>query len=207
MNIKSPLTAKQAGLVQCHDCHKLVPYPSQQVMDCPRCGCALHLRIPNSLIHTWAYLIAGAILFVPANLLPIMTVKSIQEGRTDTILSGVIHLAEEGMLPLALIVFVASILVPLMKMFGIVILLISIQFNWRMSARQRTSMYRMIEFVGRWSMLDIFVITVLVAIVKLGNIATIVPGPAASAFAAVVVLTMLAAISFDPRLLWDHQDD
>ena len=201
-----PLTAKQAGLVQCHDCHKLAPYSTHRTTSCSRCGCVLHLRIPHSLIYTWAYVLSSIILFLPANLLPIMSVSSLQDGRTDTIMSGVIHLAEEGMFPLAFIVFVASVLVPLLKIIGLVLLLISIQLNWRMSARHRTLLYRVIEFVGRWSMLDIFVITILIAIVKLGQIATIVPGPAASAFAMVVVLTMLAAISFDPRLLWDHQE-
>lgn len=205
MTQNESLTAKQAGLVQCHDCHKLLPH-RERPATCPRCGCTLHLRIPHSLSYTWAYVLSSAILFVPANLLPIMSMKSLRSESTDTIMSGVIHLAEEGMLPLAFIVFVASVLVPLLKITGLILLLVSIQFNWRMNAKHRTLLYRTIEWVGRWSMLDIFVITILIAIVKLGNIATIVPGPAASAFAVVVVLTMLAAISFDPRLLWDTQE-
>ncbi|MEN8261584.1 MAG: paraquat-inducible protein A [Pseudomonadota bacterium] len=196
----------KAGLVVCRDCHKLIRFVgSEAVYDeyCPRCGCPLHFRNPGSLSNTWALVITGAILFIPANTLPIMTVKTFGHGEADTIMSGIIHLMQAGLYPLAFIVFVASIVVPLLKITGIVILLLSVQFRWSMSPSQRTLMYRWIEYVGRWSMLDIFVITILVALVDLGNITTVRAGPGASAFAAVVVLTMLAANCFDARLIWD----
>ncbi len=203
-------TAREAGLVQCEDCHKLVrlkKVPSQIKLCCPRCGSALHQRIPGSFTYCWAYLITASILFLPANLLPIMTFSKFGNGHADTIMSGVIVLIKSGMLPLGLLVFVASIVVPLLKIIGLTILLISVQRRWNMSAHRRTVLYRIIEFVGRWSMLDIFVITILVALVNLGAIAQVIPGMGATAFGAVVVLTMLAARKFDSRLIWDQADD
>lgn len=206
MNNSGPITARKAGFVQCHDCRKLVkasPDPGF-LQHCPRCGAGLHSRKPESLNRTWALVIASTILFVPANLLPIMTVKQFGSGESSTIISGVIHLLHAGMAPLAFVVFVASILVPSLKIVGLIILLLSVQYKSRISSQQRTLMYRVIEFVGRWSMLDIFVVTILVALVDIGNIASVDAGPGATAFAAVVVLTMLAAICFDSRLIWDQ---
>ncbi|MEE9395846.1 MAG: paraquat-inducible protein A [Methylococcales bacterium] len=203
-----PQNAMQAGLVQCGICHKLVkdiPQYRNIVQCCPRCGTRLYSRIPNTLSYTWAYLIASAILFIPANLLPIMEVKMLGKGGTDTILSGVVHLADAGMLPLAFIVFTASIIVPLTKILALFVLLTSIHFDWEISSLLRTKIYRAILFIGRWSMLDIFVITLMVALINVGQIAIVVPGPAASAFAAVVILTMLAVMSFDTRILWDRE--
>jgi paraquat-inducible protein A len=203
-------TAKEAGLLQCGDCHKLLLFrPNRAGMKwcCPRCGSTLHQRIPNSLSHCWAYLITSIILFFPANLLPIMTFSKFGNGHADTIMSGVITLIKEGMVPLGVIVFVASILVPLLKIIGLIFLLLSIQFRWNVSPHRRTILYRIIEFVGRWSMLDIFVITILVAIVDLGAIAQVIPGMGATAFGAVVMLTMLAARKFDSRLIWDNHND
>ena len=142
---------------------------------------------------------------IPANFFPIMTVVYLGRGEPDTIMSGVIHLAQAGMYPIAILVFVASIAVPLIKLLGLVLLLLAVQRNWKLSARQCTLMYRIIEFIGRWSMLDLFMISVLVTLVDLGAIATITAGPGASAFATVVVLTIFAALSFDPRLIWDRE--
>jgi paraquat-inducible protein A len=145
-------------------------------------------------------------MYVPANVLPIMTVYSLGKGQPDTIMSGVIELINYGMMPIAIVVFVASILVPTFKLVGLGLLLYSIQRKQPLSARQRTLMYRFIEWIGRWSMLDIFVITILVALVKFGNLATIEAGFGAVAFCSVVVLTMLAAVAFDPRLIWDNAE-
>jgi len=198
----------QTGLVQCGVCHKLAKYsPHHRNINefCPRCGTRLYSRTPNTLSYTWAYLIASAVLFIPANLLPIMEMKMLGKGGTDTILSGVVSLVEAGMLPLAFIVFTASIIVPLLKIVALFVLLTSIHFDWGMSALLRTKIYRTIVFIGRWSMLDIFVITLMVALVNVGQIAIVVPGSAASAFAAVVIFTMLAVMSFDTRILWDRE--
>ncbi len=199
--------AADIGLMRCHDCGKLVRMQSPKgvpASSCPRCGGSIHLRIPDSINRTWAYLIASVILYIPANMLPIMTVKKLGTGDPHTIAGGIIALLHSGMFPIAALVFIASILVPLLKMISILILLVSVQRDWQMKPRQRTLLYRVVELVGRWSMLDIFVIALLVALVSLGTVAEIQAGGGAIAFGAVVVLTMFAANSFDSRLIWDR---
>ena len=170
---------------------------------CPRCGAALHRRRPDSLTRTWALVVTAIILYIPANLLPVMTVISLGSGAPDTIMSGVIELADAGMWPLAALVFFASITVPVLKLIGLIILLVSTQRGATRRLRDRTVLYRIVEAVGRWSMIDIFMISILVALVQLGELATIEPGIGAVSFAAVVIITMIAAMSFDPRLMWD----
>ncbi len=204
------VTAIEAGLVSCHACDLLLPVDRLEVerhAACPRCGAHLHRRKPESISRAWALLIAGAILYVPANVYPIMTVISFGRGAPDTIMSGVIHLIEADQIPIALLVFFASIAVPALKFVGIAFLLVSIQLKWKWRPRDRTVLYRIMEAAGRWSMIDIFMISILVALVKLGSIATIEPGVGATSFAAVVVLTMFSAMSFDPRLMWDCVED
>lgn len=201
------MRAIDAGLLICQECHQLNRQDREADRQyCLRCGGILHARRPNSLARTWALLLTAAILYIPANLLPIMTVNSLGKGQSDTIMSGVIELVHLGMLPIAAVVFVASILVPTFKLVGIALLLYSVQRHLPMSARQRILMYRFIEWIGRWSMLDIFVIAILVAVVNFGSLASIEPGMGAVAFASVVVLTMLAALTFDPRLIWDNTE-
>ena len=151
-------------------------------------------------------LVTAAILYIPANMLPIMTVSSLGQGDPSTIMSGVIQLMQHGMYPIAIVVFVASILVPTFKLIGLSLLLFSVQRRQPLSAQQRIIMYRFIEFIGRWSMLDIFVIAILVAMVNFGRIASVEANLGAVAFASVVILTMLAAITFDPRLIWDNTE-
>ena len=165
------------------------------------------MRKPASLATTWALVIAAAILYIPANLLPMMSTASLLGSQEDTIMSGVIFLWQSGSWPLAAVVFFASVMVPLLKIFALVYLAAAAQRRSRHRLIQRTRLYRMVEFVGRWSMLDIYVITILVALVKFQGLATIQAGPAAVAFGAVVVLTMFAAMSFDPRLIWDPAAD
>ena len=201
------MRAIDAGLLICHECHQLNPVQAgAERQFCSRCGGRIYARRPNSLVRTWALLLTAAILYIPANLLPIMTVNSLGKGQTDTIMSGVIELVNYGMLPIATVVFVASILVPTFKLVGIGLLLYSVQRHQPMSVRQRILMYRFIEWIGRWSMLDIFVNAILVAMVNFGSLASIEPGLGAAAFACVVILTMLAALTFDPRLIWDNTD-
>ncbi|MEE2733531.1 MAG: paraquat-inducible protein A [Pseudomonadota bacterium] len=200
-------SARAEGLVLCTDCHLLVRAPRAHQGACPRCGSALHPRIPNSVSRTWALVVAAWVLLVPANLYPIMTVIYFGEGEPDTIISGVIKLAEEGMLPIAIVVFVASIAVPVLKLLGIMLLLFTVHFKWALSKTECTVLYRIIEVVGAWSMLDLFMISILVTLVDLGTVAQITAGPGATAFATVVVITMFAAMSFDPRLIWDLQED
>ncbi len=201
------MRAIDAGILICCECHELnrqEPDASSQV--CTRCGAVVHARRPNSLVRTWALLITAAILYIPANVLPIMTVSTLGQGSPDTIMSGVITLMKHGMLPIAAVVFIASILVPTFKLVGIALLLYSVQRHQPLSARQRILMYRFIEFIGRWSMLDIFVIAILVAVVNFGRIASVEANLGAVAFASVVILTMLAAVTFDPRLIWDNTE-
>ncbi|MBW2281514.1 MAG: paraquat-inducible protein A [Deltaproteobacteria bacterium] len=197
------------SMVSCHDCSLLVHLPAHRLHTqetCPRCHAGLHVRKSNSLARTWALLIAAAVLYVPANLFPIMTVTSLGAVQSDTIMSGVIYLLMHDMWPLALVVFVASVFVPFTKLFVIAYLCISVQRRsaWRTS--ERTRLYRITEAVGRWSMIDIYVVTILVALVQLGALATIDAQSGAVYFGAVVVLTMFAAESFDPRLLWDASE-
>ena len=203
-------TAARSGLMSCHACHQLSRIPpllSEGEAICPRCEAHLHLRKPNSISRTWALLIAAYILYIPANLLPVMTVISFGKGEADTILSGVKELIHAGMLPIALLVFFASITVPVLKLLALTYLLLSVQYKSQWRPRERTKLYRMTEVVGRWSMIDIFMISILIALVKLDAVATIEPGPGAISFAAVVILTMFAAMSFDPRLIWDSIEE
>ncbi|MBF8692928.1 MULTISPECIES: paraquat-inducible protein A [Pseudomonas] len=201
------MRAIDAGIVVCNECHELNRQAAGDASQtCTRCGARVHPRRPNSIMRTWALLIAASILYIPANVLPIMTVSSFGQGTPDTIMSGVIALLKHGMVPIAAVVFTASILVPTFKLVGIGLLLYSVQRRQPLSARQRIWMYRFIEFIGRWSMLDIFVIAILVAVVNFGRIANVEANLGAVAFATVVILTMLAALTFDPRLIWDNTE-
>ncbi|CRM84264.1 MULTISPECIES: paraquat-inducible protein A [Pseudomonas] len=201
------MRAIDAGILICGECHELNRQdPDTDEQTCTRCGALVHARRPNSLTRTWALLITAAILYIPANLLPIMTINSMGQGAPSTIMAGVIDLVHYGMFPIATVVFVASILVPTFKLVGLALLLLSVQRHQPLSARQRIIMYRFIEFIGRWSMLDIFVIAILVAVVNFGRLASIEANLGAVAFASVVILTMLAAVTFDPRLIWDNTE-
>ncbi|AGL86962.1 paraquat-inducible protein A [Pseudomonas protegens] len=201
------MRAIEAGILICTECHELNRQEADsEEQTCTRCGAMVHPRRPNSILRTWALLLTAAILYIPANVLPIMTVSSLGQGDPSTIMSGVIQLVQHGMFPIAAVVFVASILVPTFKLVGIALLLFSVQRHQPLSARQRIIMYRFIEFIGRWSMLDIFVIAILVAVVNFGRLASIEANLGAVAFASVVILTMLAAVTFDPRLIWDNTE-
>jgi paraquat-inducible protein A len=204
-----PFTARNAGQISCHHCHLLCRINYAVIGDalvCPRCNSALHQRKPNSLKRTWALVLAAAVFYIPANLLPVTVVTSLGKEQADTIMSGVIYFIVSGMWPIALVIFVASILVPMMKLIILAFLLITVQRKSAWRPKDRTRLYRITEAVGRWSMVDIFVVTILVALVNLGNLATIKAGPGAGFFAAVVVITMFAAMSFDPRLIWDAKE-
>ncbi|SAL09449.1 PqiA family integral membrane protein [Caballeronia peredens] len=199
-------TAAACGICVCHDCGLCTPGIQRHGhLICPRCGARLHLRKPGSLSRTWAYLIAAAILYIPANLLPVMNTSSLFGAQKDTIMSGVAYLWHSGSWPLAVIVFIASVAVPMLKILAIAYLAATANLRMSQQSAQRARIYRVVELVGRWSMLDIYVIAVLVALVQFSAMATIEAGPAAIAFGAVVVLTMFAAMSFDPRLIWDSQ--
>jgi paraquat-inducible protein A len=196
-------TAARRHLLGCHVCHLVSHAAAGGAAACPRCGARLHLRKPDSIARTWAFVLAAMILYIPANVLPVTDTRTILGDQADTILSGVVYLWTSGSWPLAVVVFVASIMVPMLKIFALVFLLLTAQWHSTWQPAQRLRLYRLVELVGRWSMLDIYVITFLVALVQLRTLATIRPGWAAAAFGSVVVLTMLATMSFDPRLIWD----
>jgi paraquat-inducible protein A len=200
-------TAARAGIFVCHDCGQLsTPAPHAHGGACPRCGARLHFRKPDSVARTWAFLVAAMVLYIPANVLPVMNTSSLFGAQNDTIMSGVVYLWVSGSWPLAVVVFVASVAVPMLKVLALMFLVVRAQLGARGMALRCTRIYRILEFVGPWSMLDIYVITILVALVQFSALATVTAGPAAIAFGAVVVLTMLAALAFDPRLLWDRAE-
>jgi paraquat-inducible protein A len=198
-----------AACARCHDCGLLARLPADGHVHahCPRCGSPLHERKVRSLERTWALVIGAAICYVPANVFPVMTVTSLGKRESDTIMSGVLYFLMHGDWPLALVIFTASVVVPLAKIATITGLLISVHRRSRWRPADRTRLYRATEMIGRWSMVDIYVVTILVALVRLGNLATIEAGMGAIFFGSVVVLTMLAAESFDPRLIWDRSHE
>jgi paraquat-inducible protein A len=218
------VTAARAGFIACHACgnvevrdeaqhvqrgerRQATPLARAVPRRCSRCGAPLHQRRPDSIMRTWALLIAAALLYIPANLLPVLHTTSLLGDEDDTIMSGVVYFWTSGDWPLAVIVFVASILVPMLKLTVLALLAFTAQrgSDWR--PHERAKLYRIVERIGRWSMLDVFVITLTVALVRFRSLAVITAGGGALAFAAVVVLTIIAAIQFDPRLIWDGADD
>jgi paraquat-inducible protein A len=205
--VSAPATALAAAAASCHDCRMLVSLAhGGHGVTCPRCGAPVHARKPNSIQRTWALVMAAAICYVPANLLPVMNVTSLGKTESDTIMSGVIYFVQHGDWPLALVIFTASVFVPLAKLLILSFLCFSVQRRSRWRPVDRTRMYRLTETIGRWSMVDIYVVTILVALVRLGNLATIEAGAGAVFFGSVVVITILAAESFDPRLIWDASE-
>ena len=198
------ITAAEAGLVSCEIC-KLLARPASAADPgyCPRCGEELVGRRHHSIQYTWALLIAAAICFIPANMLPVLSTTALGSTDSDTIMGGVVFLFTSGSWPLGLIVLIASVMVPLGKLAALAYLLVTVQRGVPGNNRERTRLYRMVEFIGRWSMLDVFVDTFTVALVQLQPLMSVAPGPGVLFFAAVVVLTMIAAESFDPRLIWD----
>ncbi|MEO1092863.1 MAG: paraquat-inducible protein A [Pseudomonadota bacterium] len=186
--------------VACHTCHWVAPRAART---CPRCGAAMHHRKPEPLQRMWALLAAAVVLYVPANVYPIMVISQFGNDHPATIIGGVIDLLHAGMYPIAAVVFVASVLVPVAKMLGLAWLAIAQQRRSPASLRSRTKAYAAIEFVGRWSMVDVFMVAILTSLVQATGLFVIVPGIGAIAFGSVVILTMLASMSFDPRMPWD----
>ncbi len=203
-----PIIAKEQNIAGCSVCHHSLHMPeNHSVALCSRCGHRVYYRKPQSLSMTWSLVLTGFVLLVMANVYPIMTVSYLGSQSTDTIISGVIALIDMGMFAIAMIVFIASIAVPLLKLLALVILLLMVENKVRLSQRQSAMAYRIVEIIGKWSMLDLFVVSILVTMVDLGGIASISAGTGATAFSAVVVVTMLAAHAFDPKLIWDLESD
>lgn len=194
-------------LAACHSCDLVVSLPGIEhdpEAACPRCRASLGFRKRNATVHVVALLCAAAALYIPANALTIMYTEQFPERRADTILSGVRYLWQRGSWELAVIVFTASIAVPLLKLGALGLLVASTARRSAWRPRARTRLYRALELIGHWSMLDVFVVALLTAVVQLGQFARVAPGPAVLPFAGVVVLTMLASATFDARAIWDR---
>jgi paraquat-inducible protein A len=197
-------SAAAHGLAVCHTCCKLTPSSEHR---CSRCNAALHVRQTDSLSRTISLVITASILYIPANVLPIMTTDQLGTSIDSTILGGVVLLWNMGSYPVAAVIFIASVMVPLGKLVALIGLCWSVGRHHKGRARERAVAYRVTEFVGRWSMIDVFVVAILVSLIQLGGLLVIRPGSAALAFCGVVVVTMIAAESFDPRLMWDQVGD
>ena len=200
-------TAARSGLLVCQACG-LLNRPGDEAgsWHCARCAAAVHWRKPASIARTWAFLLAATILYIPANLLPVLRTGSLFESENNTILGGVTYFWKTGSWALAIIVFVASIVVPATKIAVLSLLLVTARRRSTWRPFDRTRLYRLTSYIGRWSMVDIYIGAVSVALVQLKPFASIDPGPGAIFFGAVVILTMLASESFDPRLIWDPVD-
>lgn len=196
-------TAAAQNVTGCPTCGLINRLPANGKARCRRCHEKLHKRLPHSLQRTWALLFAATVMYIPANVYPIMTTTSLGSSSPSTIIGGVVQLLQMGSWPVAAVIFVASVIVPVGKLFALSWLCLAVRRSGELRAQSRTRLYRLTEFIGRWSMVDVFVVAILVALIRAGSLMSITPGPAALAFGAVVVLTMLAAMTFDPRLLWD----
>jgi len=202
--IDAPMTAASQGLASCHVCLKLA---DAELHVCPRCGAALHLRKANSIERTLALLFTACVLYIPANLLPIMVTDQLGQPTPSTIIGGVILLLDMGSASIAAVIFFASVMIPSSKIAMMFYLCWSVRNGPPDTVRQRTVLYRITEFIGKWSMIDVFVVAILVALINLTNLIVIHPGTATIAFAGVVMVSMVAAESFDPRLMWDPRDN
>ena len=196
--------AMPSGLASCKHCGLLSKLmPTHETSYCLRCGNELAFRRHEAVQRTWALIVAAAICYIPANILPVMTSITLTGAEDDTILDGVVMLYATGSWPLALIVLIASVMIPMSKLFALAYLLVTVQRRSLKSNRERVQLYRIVEFIGRWSMLDVFVISFTVALVQMKPLMAAQPQTGIVFFAAVVVLTIFAAQSFDPRLIWD----
>ncbi len=197
-----PPYARELDLVLCHTCGQACALGSHY---CPRCDSVVHRRKPESLGRTWAFLIASLIFYIPANLLPVMYTDMFGSGSENTIMSGVMEFWSSGSWDIALLIFIASVAVPCLKFAVLATLLITCQRRSQWAMRERSKLYRLIEIIGYWSMLDVLVVALVAALVQFRSLSSIEPRLGILFFGLVVVLTMLAAMSFDPRLIWDAE--
>lgn len=196
------LTAREAGLVACRRCAHVWP---AQAVECARCGSRLQSRDTGAVHKVWAFWVAGLICYIPANLYPMLVTRTLLNTSENTIVGGAVELLHHGAVGVALIILVASVLIPVGKFLAIAYLAVSVYRGTNISADRRHRLYEIVEFIGRWSMVDVFVVAILSSLVQLSVVASIRPGPAALTFALSVIFTMLSAQSFDPRLLWDQE--
>lgn len=207
-------TAQDYGLVQCEICNELNQQPKTVLNEkvswhCARCGATLKLspQFSRRLEITWALLIAAVMLFIPANVLPVMSLYILGKGSPSTIADGAWQLFQHGQWPIALIIFVASLVIPLVKIIALGFLLISIHYRSHWRSKERMKLYKVIDYIGRWSMVDVFVVAILVGIVQFGNVAYVEANMGSLSFTAVVILTMIAARTLDERQIWEFERD
>lgn len=201
--MKAETTARAEGLVGCRRCARVWPMEQQ---NCERCGAKLQSRDPLSLKKVWTWWVLGLIAYIPANLYPMLETRTFLARSNDTIIEGAVKLAQHGAWGIAAVILVASVVIPLTKFFAVAYLALSVQFGAQMSRKRRHWLYEFVEFIGRWSMIDVFVVAVLASLVQLNVVASVTAGPAALSFALSVIFTMLAAQSLDTRLVWDQQE-
>ncbi|MDE3738934.1 paraquat-inducible protein A [Metapseudomonas resinovorans] len=200
----NPPLASEMNLCLCHGCGLACDMGSHR-HHCSRCGAPLHARKTDSITRTWAYLLAALVFYIPANLLPVMNTSMFGSGLDSTIVGGVLEFWESGAWDIALIIFIASIGVPAIKFGALLLLLVTAQRHSDWARRQRAQLYRFVELIGYWSMLDVLVVALVAALVQMQELGTIEPRPGILFFGVVVVFTMLSAMSFDPRLIWDGE--
>lgn len=193
-------TARKSGLVACTKCSRVWPGGTRA---CGRCGAALDSRDLTSLSRVWAWWAVGLICYIPANLFPMLQTTLLAKTSGDTIIGGAVVLMLHGAVPVALVILLASVCIPISKFIAVAYLALSVQRGWKSDHLRRMQLYELVEFIGRWSMIDVFVVAVLSALVQLSVVVSIQPGPAAVTFALSVVCTMLSARSFDSRMIWD----
>jgi len=198
--------AKDHGLAGCHTCGQVVALHDTARATCPRCGCNVHYRKHNSIARAWAFLISAFLMYIPSNTEPMMYTESFGMQGSDTIMSGVLYFLSHGDWPLALVIFSASVLLPLLKMIAIAYILIMVQLGAKHRRVENTRLYKLAELMGKWSMVDVFVVALLTALVQVGVLTSIQPGPACVAFVTMVLLTMFSAMAFDPKLIWDQTE-
>jgi paraquat-inducible protein A len=201
-----PPLASELNLCLCHSCG-LACDVTRSPHECERCGAPLHRRKTNSLTRTWAYLLTSLVFYIPANLLPVMNTKMVGNGADSTIMSGVLEFWQHGAWDIALIIFIASIAVPGIKFGALMLLLVTVQRGSLWARKERSKLYRFVEVIGYWSMLDVIVVALVASLVKFQALADIEPRPGILFFGLVVVFTMLSAMSFDPRMIWDQEPD
>jgi paraquat-inducible protein A len=203
------MRAIEKNIALCHVCHELIHLPQERENRyalCPRCGEEVYQRTPNSVQHTWALVLASIIFYIPANLLPMMHVYTFAGIQSDTIMSGVLYFLETGSYMIALVIFIASIVVPITKLLILIYLLVSVRKNRPVNQKKRKKLYALTEIIGKWSMVDVYVVAIMIALVHFGGLSQIKAGEGANYFLLVVIVTMVAAMRFDPRLIWDLPD-
>jgi len=201
------MRAIERGLTDCSVCHAIVKIPGEgtgQEAYCPRCESEVHARKPEAVQRTWAYLLASIVFFIPANVLPMMYVATFAGTESDTIMSGVLYFIDTGAYLIAFVIFTASIFVPILKILILVYLLVSVQKGSCLHRKRRKKLYMLTEIIGRWSMVDVYVVGTMVSLVHFGALTEIKPGMGANFFLLVVIMTMLSAMAFDPKLIWDN---